>query len=96
FLFIQGYEFYEYLVHQSFSWQTSAFGSAFYSLVGFHGLHVIFGVFWLFGLWTQSFFWKEVTPEDLSRGWVAGLYWHFVDVVWVVIFTVVYLSGVVG
>ncbi|MCL6595583.1 MAG: cytochrome c oxidase subunit 3 [Firmicutes bacterium] len=72
--------------------QVSPFGSAFYTLVGFHAMHVTFGVFWISSLLAYSF--KPQFPEEsVTKVGVMGLYWHFVDVVWVVIFSVVYLLG---
>ena len=76
--------------HAGLTLQTSPFGSAFYTLVGFHAMHVTFGLFWIISLLVYSF--KDgITPANTSKVWIAGLYWHFVDVVWVIIFTVVYL-----
>ena len=70
--------------------QVNLFGSTFYTLTGFHGGHVTLGVIWLLSLLLYSFRGK-VTPLNLD---LAALYWHFVDIVWIVIFTVVYLFGV--
>ena len=70
--------------------QVNLFGSTFYTLTGFHGGHVTFGVIWLLSLLLYSFRGK-VTPLNLD---LAALYWHFVDIVWIIIFTVVYLFGV--
>ncbi len=94
FLEFQGYEFYTFY-HGGLTLQTSAFGSAFFTLTGFHGLHVAFGVFWILLLLFQSM--KHGINEDrTTKVFVMSLYWHFVDVVWVVIFTLVYLAGKVG
>lgn len=101
FLAFQIYEFIEYS-SIGLTMQSSPFGSAFYALVGFHGLHVLFGLIWLSVLKFQSldrhgFTTDEaLTVQNASKFYIAGLYWHFVDVVWVVIFTVVYLLGRVG
>ena len=74
--------------------KTNLFGSTFYTLTGFHGAHVTLGIVWLLSLFFLSFKKGMVTPErDLDLD-LAALYWHFVDVVWIVIFTVVYLFGV--
>ena len=70
--------------------QVNLFGSTFYTLTGFHGGHVTLGVIWLLSLLLYSFR-GRVTPLNLD---LAALYWHFVDIVWIVIFTVVYLYGV--
>jgi len=72
--------------------QTSPFGSAFYTLVGFHAMHVLFGVFWITSLIFYSYK-KTFSAESATKVGVMGLYWHFVDVVWIVIFSVVYLLG---
>ena len=70
--------------------QVNLFGSTFFTLTGFHGGHVTFGIIWLLSLLIYSFR-GNVSPLNLD---LAALYWHFVDVVWIVIFTVVYLFGV--
>lgn len=94
FLGLEIYEFVEY-VHEGHTFQSSAFGTSFYTLVGFHGAHVLFGVLWISLLILQSFK-KGLTVVTAPKYYVAGLYWHFIDVVWVFIFTVVYLMGKVG
>jgi len=74
--------------------KTNLFGSTFFTLTGFHGAHVAIGVIWLLSLFLYSFRRGGVTPERHLDVDLAALYWHFVDVVWIVIFTVVYLFGV--
>jgi heme/copper-type cytochrome/quinol oxidase subunit 3 len=69
---------------------TSLFGTTFFVLTGFHGTHVTIGVIWLLSLWVQVWRGQLRQQHSLSVE-IAGLYWHFVDVVWIVIFTVVYL-----
>ena len=69
---------------------TSLFGSTFFILTGFHGAHVTVGIIWLLSLWGLSMQ-KRLSTEHAERVEIAGLYWHFVDVVWIVIFTVIYL-----
>jgi cytochrome c oxidase subunit 3 len=91
FLEFEGFEFYSFW-KAGLTLQRSAFGSAFFTLVGFHAMHVSFGVFWLLSLLFLTLR-KGLTTDTSSRLYVASLYWHFVDVVWVVIFTVVYLLG---
>jgi len=69
---------------------TNLYGSTFFVLTGFHGAHVTAGIIWLMSLWglaSQG----RLKQKDAERVEIAGLYWHFVDVVWIVIFTVVYL-----
>lgn len=74
--------------------RTNLFGTTFFTLTGFHGAHVSLGVIWLLSLFFYSFRSGGVTPERHLDVDLAALYWHFVDVVWIVIFTVVYLFGV--
>lgn len=74
--------------------RTNLFGSTFFTLTGFHGAHVTLGIVWLLSLFFLSFKKGMVTPERNLDVDLAALYWHFVDVVWIVIFTVVYLFGV--
>ncbi|MFY0544323.1 cytochrome (ubi)quinol oxidase subunit III [Brevibacillus sp. H7] len=94
FLGLEIYEFVHY-VHEGHKISSSAFGSAFYTLVGFHGGHVLFGVLWISILMMQAVK-KGLTVVTAPKFYVASLYWHFVDVVWVFIFTVVYLMGMIG
>jgi heme/copper-type cytochrome/quinol oxidase subunit 3 len=89
FLGFQVYEF-AHFAHEGLSLQGSLFGSTFYTLTGMHGLHVSIGVLWLVSLLVYSFR-GGVTAERALDVEIAGLYWHFVDVVWIAIFTVVYL-----
>jgi cytochrome c oxidase subunit 3/cytochrome o ubiquinol oxidase subunit 3 len=69
---------------------TNLFGSTFFVLTGLHGAHVTGGIIWLLSLWGLAVQ-GRLTSADSERVEIAGLYWHFVDVVWIVIFTVVYL-----
>lgn len=94
FLGLEIYEFFNY-VKEGHTFTSSAFGTSFYTLVGFHGAHVAFGVLWI-GLLIFQGLEKGLTTVTAPKFFVASLYWHFIDVVWVFIFTVVYLLGKVG
>ncbi|MBP1932634.1 cytochrome (ubi)quinol oxidase subunit III [Ammoniphilus resinae] len=94
FLGLEIYEFFEY-VHEGHTMSSGAFGSAFYTLVGFHGAHVLGGVCWITGLLSKLPK-KGLNVVTAPKLYVASLYWHFIDLVWVFIFTVVYLMGKVG
>ena len=89
FLAGQIYEFNQF-VHEGLTITTNLFGSTFFTLTGTHGLHVAVGVIWLTTLLIMSLR-GNLGPEKTTTVEIAGLYWHFVDVVWIVIFTVVYL-----
>ncbi len=89
-------EFHHYTV-SGLWFQRSDFASSFYVLVGFHGLHVSFGIAWILSLLIFTFRKPGgITRADHWRFEMMSLYWYFVDVVWVVIFTVIYLLGKVG
>lgn len=94
FLGLEIEEFINY-VHKGHTFTTSAFGTSFYTLVGFHGAHVAFGILWI-GLLIFQGLEKGLTTVTAPKFFVASLYWHYIDVVWVFIFTVVYLMGKVG
>lgn len=94
FLGLEIIEFMEY-VHEGHLFSASAFATSFYTLVGFHGAHVLFGILWIALLIVQGMK-KGLTVVTAPKFYVAALYWHFVDLVWVFIFTVVYLMGKVG
>ena len=89
FLGFQAYEFTSF-VHEGLTIKTNLFGSTFFTLTGFHGAHVTAGVLWLFPLlWIDRT--RGLGPKDELIVDIAALYWHFVDVVWIAIFTLVYL-----
>ncbi|MGE0174858.1 MAG: heme-copper oxidase subunit III [Oligoflexales bacterium] len=87
-----GFQYYEFthFVHEGLGLSTNVFGSAFYMLTGCHGLHVAVGVLIMSSILITSLIrgdkWFDVDAVE-----ICGLYWHFVDVVWIIIFTVVYL-----
>ena len=89
FLGFQAYEFTSF-VHEGLTIKTNLFGSTFFTLTGFHGAHVTVGVLWLMTLlWIDRT--RGLGPKDELIVDICALYWHFVDVVWIVIFTLVYL-----
>lgn len=94
FLLLEIYEFVHY-VQLGHTFVGSAFGSAFYTLVGTHGAHVTFGLFWITAVLIQTAQ-RGLTKETGPKLFLSSLYWHFIDVVWVFIFTLVYLLGKVG
>ena len=81
-----------HLVHEGATPQSSAFLSAFFTLVGTHGLHVTFGVIWLVVLMVQVQV-KGLVPANRRRLMCLSLFWHFLDVIWIGVFTFVYLMG---
>lgn len=89
FLAGQVFEFTEF-VHEGLTLSTSPFGSSFFVLTGFHGAHVAVGVLMLTAMVLMSLSGRLRREEGMNVE-LVGLYWHFVDVVWIVIFTVVYL-----
>ncbi|KKB39221.1 cytochrome (ubi)quinol oxidase subunit III [Bacillus thermotolerans] len=95
FLGCEIYEFVHYYHAFDHTFTSSAFGSAFYTLTGFHGAHVIFGLAWFIALIVRNAG-RGLNLYNAPKFYVASLYWHFIDVVWVFIFTVVYLMGMVG
>ena len=91
-LFFLGFQVYEFthFVNEGLTLQQNLFGSTFFVLTGFHGGHVALGVALLLTLWILDLR-GRLTVQDAPKVEVVGLYWHFVDVVWILIFTVVYL-----
>lgn len=81
------------LVHHGYGWSRSAFLSSFFTLVGTHGLHVTVGLFWMLVVMLQVAF-NGVTIQTFRRLVIFSLFWHFLDLVWIFIFTFVYLIGV--
>ncbi len=85
----QVYEFTAFY-SEGLGFTTNLFGSSFYALTGFHGAHVTIGIIMLMSLLVMSFRGK-LTQQRAETVEIIGLYWHFVDIVWIVIFTIVYL-----
>jgi cytochrome c oxidase subunit 3/cytochrome o ubiquinol oxidase subunit 3 len=90
FVLNQVYEFWTFAVHEGLKLSTNLFGSSFFVLTGFHGAHVTGGVIWLLLIVSLAMRGK-LDARDYTKVEVAGLYWHFVDIVWIAIFTVIYL-----
>jgi len=89
FLAVQMYE-YSHLGSEGLTLSSGPFGTAFFTLTGFHGFHVLIGVIWLFKVFWNAFNGKYTKDNHFGVEFF-GLYWHFVDVVWILIFTIVYL-----
>lgn len=92
FLGMELYEF-NHLIAEGESWRRSGFLSAFFTLVGTHGLHIATGLLWILVLGVQIAK-RGITGATTRRLALLSLFWHFLDVVWIFIFTVVYLLGV--
>ncbi|PLR95088.1 cytochrome aa3 quinol oxidase subunit III [Bacillus sp. T33-2] len=91
FLSVEIYEFVHY-VHIGAGLQTSAFTSILLTTLGTHGAHVTLGLFW--GLFIILQVKKRgLTPETANKSFIFSLYWHFLDVVWIFIFSFIYLKG---
>ncbi len=92
FLFGTATEWYKLIVHDHLTIRTNLFGTTYYSLVGLHASHVLVGLILM--LFTLAFALAgAVVPQHAYRIKTLALYWHFVDAVWVVVFTVVYVVG---
>ncbi|MGE6259932.1 cytochrome aa3 quinol oxidase subunit III [Heyndrickxia sporothermodurans] len=89
-----GFEIYEFVhyVHIGAGLQTSAFTAILLTTLGTHGAHVTFGLFWGLSIFLQI---KKdgFTPETANKSFIFSLYWHFLDVVWIFIFSFIYLKG---
>ncbi|PSJ61678.1 cytochrome o ubiquinol oxidase subunit III [Pseudaminobacter soli (ex Li et al. 2025)] len=92
FIGIELYEF-AHMIHEGATPQRSAFLSAFFTLVGTHGLHVTFGIIWLVTLMVQVWT-RGLIAANRRRLMCLSMFWHFLDVIWIGVFTFVYLMGV--
>lgn len=92
FLVMEVYEFYHFS-NEGATPQTSAYWSAFYALIATHGLHVFAGLIWMLVLFAH-FKRDGINEDNLVRLACLSLFWHFLDVIWVCVFSVVYLMGV--
>lgn len=94
FLGVEIFEFYE-LIHHGHTMQSSAFLSSFFVLLGTHGLHILGGLLWL-GVIMVYIAKRGLTPSNIRKLALLSLFWHFLDLVWIFIFTVVYLMPFIG
>ena len=91
-----GLELHEFsaLVGEGNGWQTSAFLSSYFTLVGTHGLHIAVGLLWILVL-TYSLFSRGISNQFHKRLALFSMFWHFLDIIWIFIFTIVYLLGAI-
>ena len=89
-----GFQIYEFnaFKNEGLTLGTNLFGASFFTLTGFHGAHVTLGIVWLLGLYFTARK-GRLGPRTSLDVEIMGLYWHFVDIVWIVIFTLLYLIG---
>lgn len=92
FVYLEVNEF-MHLVHEGAKISTSAYWSAFYTLVGTHGLHVSLGIVWMIAVIIQLSK-RGITPVTKRKVNILSLYWHFLDAVWIFVFSIVYLMEV--
>lgn len=92
FLGLELHEF-SHLATTGASWRRSAFLSSYFTLVGAHGMHITVGLLWMavmmFRVWKQ-----DLTRNNIRRLTLLSMFWHFLDIVWIFIFTIVYMMGV--
>jgi cytochrome o ubiquinol oxidase subunit 3 len=92
-----GLELHEFgnLVNEGNSWRRSGFLSAFFTLVGTHGLHITFGLVWM-AILMRRVFMHGIHGSSVRRLMMLGMFWHFLDVIWIFIFTIVYMIGAIS
>lgn len=93
FLAMEVYEF-SHLLYEGHGWQTSAFLSSYFGLVGTHGLHILIGLIWLVASLGYVAA-RGINSRFIQRLTFFSMFWHFLDIVWICIFTIVYLLGVI-
>lgn len=92
FLLLELHEFRDLVIHGN-SWRRSGFLSAFFTLVGTHGLHITAGLIWMTTLGARI--WNRgLTHKNVRQLTMLSMFWHFLDIVWIFIFTIVYMMGI--
>lgn len=91
FLYLELSEFSQF-IHEGANWQRSGFLSSFFALVGTHGFHITMGLLWM-GITMCSIWFRGLSESRVSQIFRLAYFWHFLDVVWIFIFTVVYAMG---
>jgi cytochrome o ubiquinol oxidase subunit III len=92
FLGMELHEFRDFVI-QGNSWRRSGFLSAFFTLVGTHGLHITSGLIWM-GVMMSQIWRRGLTRATTRRLMLLSVFWHFLDIVWIFIFTIVYMMGI--
>jgi cytochrome o ubiquinol oxidase subunit 3 len=82
------------LINAGMGPQSSGFFSAFFTLVGTHGLHILAGLIWMVSL-AAAIVQRGLTPSNMRKLVLLSMFWHFLDIVWIFIFTIVYLIAIV-
>lgn len=85
---------FSHLIQEGHSWRQSAFLSAFFTLVGTHGLHILIGILWL-GVMIAKVMSEGLNRANVRKLTLLAMFWHFLDVIWIFIFSIVYLVGAV-
>jgi cytochrome o ubiquinol oxidase subunit 3 len=93
FLYLEINEFHKLAIEGN-SWRRSGFLSAFFTLVGTHGAHITAGLIWISVMMARVYK-KGLTAVNIKRLTMLSLFWHFLDIVWIFIFTIVYMMGVI-
>lgn len=86
---------FRHLAAEGNSWRRSGFLSSFFTLVGTHGAHITAGLIWMATMMYRTYS-KGLTAVNLKRLTMLSMFWHFLDVIWIFIFTVVYMMGIAG
>ncbi|HEX5447610.1 MAG TPA: cytochrome o ubiquinol oxidase subunit III [Candidatus Saccharimonadales bacterium] len=94
FLGLELHEF-SHLYHDGDSWRRSAFLSSFFTLVGTHGLHISVGLLWI-AVMLARVRQKGLSGSTIKKLTMLSLFWHFLDIIWIFIYTIVYLMGITG
>jgi cytochrome o ubiquinol oxidase subunit 3 len=91
-----GLELHEFirLVHEGNSWRRSGFLSSYFTLVGTHGLHITVGLIWM-GVMLTKLRRRGLTPSNARKLTLLSMFWHFLDIIWIFIFSIVYLRGAI-
>ncbi len=79
-------------IHEGFGWTRSGMLSAYYALVGTHGLHVLFGLFWMIVIFVHLAK-NGLSLRNKTRITLLSFFWHFLDIIWIFVFSIVYLMG---
>jgi cytochrome o ubiquinol oxidase subunit 3 len=84
---------FHHLIVSGYGWQGSAFLSSYFTLVGTHGLHIVVGLIWMIVLMV-AILRRGLTDSNMRKLFLLSTFWHFLDLVWIFIFTIVYLLGI--
>ncbi|WP_343188537.1 cytochrome o ubiquinol oxidase subunit III [Buchnera aphidicola (Neophyllaphis varicolor)] len=92
FVLIEGYEFHNLIIHH-YGPQFNSLFSIYFTIIGIHGLHVIIGIIWIISIIFELLYIKKISKNIINKIFCLSIFWHFIDIIWICVFSIIYLIG---